>query len=505
MRLSPETGWNLVALTAGAVYPLALAPFHHWWLGILAVALLCGLLHNTSPGRSFRRGFFFGLGLFAAGASWIYISIHVYGMAPPWLAATLTGLFVAGLAVLFALPFLLYGCLDRRRSLVVLLVFPAIWLLGEWLRGWFLTGFPWLYLGYGALDTWLSGWAPLVGVLGLTAAAAFSGTVVTYWLSEHRRTGPAIVALVAAALLWGAGWQLQHRSWTEPAGETLKVALVQPDQPLERKWDRNALDEILATLTDLSAGHWDSDLLIWPESAVPQLRRYVPEYLTAADRLATRHDTALLLGIPTREEEQTYNSVLGLGTASGIYHKRHLVPFGEYVPLERWLRGTIHFFDLPMSAFSGGPGEQDLLRAKGYAIATAICYEIVYPDLVAADAGDAQLLLTLSNDTWFGTSIGPHQHFQMARMRALENGKPLLRATNDGITAVIDAHGRVRASLPQFERGTLVAEVRPHRGGTPFSDHGSLPIIAAAGALLLGGLLFARRRRTGNDIVLPSP
>ncbi len=492
----PETLRCTIALIAGALYPLALAPFGFWPLGLLSVAGLCLLLRDGSAKPVWWRAFSFGLGMFGVGASWIYVSIHVYGLAPPWLAATLTGLFVSGLALCFALPFIAYGFLPRRHPLVCLLAFPALWLLGEWFRGWFLTGFPWLYLGYGTTDTWLTGWAPILGILGLGWMAVFTATGLSLLPSARFQPVYTAAALALAAALWAGGGLLQSRTWTEPAGEPLTVTLLQPDVPQERRWHSAALAEILAGHRMQTRDHWGSDLIIWPESAVPQLSHRLQRYLSELDERARHHNSALLTGIPTRADGRIHNSVIALGTARGQYHKRHLVPFGEYVPLESWLRGTIDFFDLPMSAFKGGPRDQPLIRVRGHGIATAICYEIVYQDLVSRDAADAGLILTVSNDTWFGASIGPHQHFQMARMRALENGKPVLRATNDGITAIIDSRGQVRDRLPQFSRDTLSGEVVPHSGRTPFNAFGSLPAVIWSWALVL--LAFALSRRLGS-------
>jgi len=469
-------GRRLLALLAGALYPLALAPVEWSAAGILSAAALCALIQDSGPRETLLRCLWFGLGMFGVGASWVYVSIHVYGHAPVALAALFTSLFVILLALCLAVPFSLHGLVRHRPALTVL-AFPSLWVLAEWFRGWFLTGFPWLYLGNGHIDSWLSGWAPLGGVLALSWIAAFTGATIAQLprLREHRRA--VLAALLGSGLLWLAGWGLAGHSWTTPASSPIKVALLQPALPLEQKWDNDALLRILDIYHDETTKLWDNDLVIWPESAIPELRHRVDHFLNWIDRQAQANDTTLITGVPTQAGGLYYNSVIAIGQGAGIYHKRHLVPFGEYVPLEQWLRGTIRFFDLPMSAFSPGGGEQPLLRAGSHSIATAICYEVVYQDLVARTTADADLLLTVSNDTWFGASIGPHQHFQMARMRALENGKPLLRGTNDGITAIVDNRGKVQARLPQFERAVLSGEVVPHTGATPFARLGSLPVI----------------------------
>ncbi|MGB5148127.1 MAG: apolipoprotein N-acyltransferase [Porticoccaceae bacterium] len=482
----------VAATLAGAVLPLAFAPYELWPVAPLAAGVLGLLLIGAAPRTAFALAWWFGVGLYGTGTSWIYVSIHTYGAASVPLAILLTGLFTLGMALLFALPFILCGYLDLRRPSGILLGFPAVWVLGEWLRGWFLTGFPWLYLGYAPLETWLAGWAPVTGVLGMSLGVAITGAALTTLLN---RANALAAGAVAVGVFWMGGWLLHDRPWTEPETTTLAAALVQPAQSLAMKWDGAADGAILANFTATNRELAGQDLVIWPETAIPRFRHEVQPFLDREDAWAREQRMGLLLGLPIAAAEGVYyNSFMGLGMAAGTYHKRRLVPFGEYVPLEPWLRGTIAFFDLPMSNFSRAPEEQPPITLGELRIAAAICYEIVYPDLVAGSARDANLLITVSNDTWFGASIGPHQHLQMARLRAIETGKPLLRATNDGITAVVDSRGRVTASLPQFVPGILRTSVLPRTGTTPFSRYGSTPVVLFCLALLAGALAPWRRR-----------
>lgn len=495
-RRNATPGWHYpAALCGGATLPLAFAPFGYWPLAPLCAGLLGYLLRGRRPGSALALAWWFGAGLYGVGTSWIYVSIHIYGAAPPPLAALLTALFCAGMALLFALPFALAGFLDPGRMRTALLGFPALWVLGEWLRSWVLTGFPWLYLGYAVIDTPLAGLAPVTGVLGLSFAMAFGGAVLAAVAARARWPGIALGAALLASL-WSGAWWLQQRSWTQPAGRPLDVALVQPAQGLAMKWSADQLPAILANFAATNRRLGDADLIIWPETAIPRFRHQVAPFLDREQRWAQQAGVGLLLGIPLAEplDERHYNGLIGLGTAEGSYRKRRLVPFGEYVPLESVLRGTIAFFDLPMSDFSRAPEQQPPLQLGRIRLATAICYEIVYPDLVAAAAAEAQLLVTVSNDTWFGASIGPHQHFQMARLRALETGKPLLRATNDGITAVVDNRGRVAAELPQFQPGILRTSVTPRTGTTPFSRYRSTPVVVLCTVLLAAAAVRTGRR-----------
>lgn len=533
----------LIAIFLGALIPLSMAPFNWWPLGILSIAgfsvLLCGqptykAQSNTGHAKKlFFRSLCYGLGLYAVGASWIFVSIHEYGGASIALSLLLITPFIILLAFLLALPFALFAktlSIDSTSSgitstvplcITMLLVFPSLWTINEWFRGWVFTGFPWLYLGYAHTDTWLSGWAPVTGVLGISWITAFCGASLGLYIKlglffisgKETRNEKTIAGLKAsilalsggtlvAIMFWLGGAYFQNITWTVPTGKPLSIGLVQPALPLSVKWDPHKLPEIFNQYRTDTEKLLENDLVIWPESAIPRFHHEVTGYLDPIVSEANNTNTALITGIPTAENNPNddrdnsasffssyYNSVIGLGKASGTYHKQHLVPFGEYVPFEKWLRGTIAFFDLPMSAFNSGPEQQQPITAKGAIIGTAICYEIAYSELVRKSALRANLLLTLSNDTWFGKSIGPKQHFQIARMRAIENRKPLIRATNDGISALITADGKVSVTIPSYKRDILEGTLEPRDGLTPFGRHGSYPILLASFFCIFIGLL----------------
>jgi apolipoprotein N-acyltransferase len=499
------------ALISGALLPLSFAPLSWWPVAVISCASLYILLSDVQFRRALLSCLLYGVGLYATGASWIFVSIHQYGQASAFLSTLLTGVFVTGLGLIFVLPFGLYTIANRSlKPFVRPLLFSAIWVLGEWFRGWFLTGFPWLYLGYGFIDTWLAGWAPLIGVLGISGIVAYSGATIGNSVcrptdnSVQRSAmdnvmsgdgvlpqyegwrGTSVTALLVLTL-WLCGNLLGNQSWTEPATKTaLKVALVQPNNPVLSKWDTRSLPSFLANIRTTTQSLSNHDLVVWPESAIPAVQHKVAEFLVELDNLANEHQVGVITGIPTSSASGKYfNSVIGLGTASGTYQKRHLVPFGEYVPMEGLLRGLINFFDLPMSSFSPGDERQTMIKAGSYNITTAICYEIAYSEMVAKDSKNAHLLLTVSNDTWFGNSLGPHQHLQIARMRALETGKPLIRATNDGITAFISARGEVTDVLTRSASGVLSGLVLPRRGSTPYNRWGSMPTIITSLAIML--------------------
>jgi apolipoprotein N-acyltransferase len=499
-RLHPA--WVLLlAPLAGALVTLSLAPFGVWPAGILSCALYAWLLSRCTPRQALWRGWLYGLGLFGSGVSWVYVSIHVYGYASVPLAALLTVLFCAGLALLQALFAGVYVRWVRALPGGMLVGFPALWVLFEWLRSWLFTGFPWLFLGYAHLDNWLAGWAPILGVYALSFATVLTGSCL--FLAWRSRQAAALATYaVILVTLWGGGAILRPIEWVVPgAAEPLSVALYQPDIPQERKWSPAEFPRIVEQFERALPRQYGHDIILWPESALPRFYHQVRDILDPIDSHARLLDETLITGIPWREpgSDQYYNSIVALGAGEGLYHKQRLVPFGEYVPLESWLRGLIAFFDLPMSGFSAGSPDQDLLVANGYRLAPFICYEIVYPDLVAEGARRADLLVTISNDSWFGASIGPLQHLEMARMRALETGRYLLRGTNNGVSAIIDHRGRILAQSPQFEEVVLTGEAQVMLGSTPFASFGSRPVLSACLLLLLLMLVLYHTLWREND------
>ena len=486
-------GWigHLLALLAGALVTLSLSPFDYWPLGIVSCALLVYLLDGLTPIAAAKRSWFYGLGLFGAGTSWVYVSIHVYGYAPAALASFLTLIFSAGLALFSAGTGYVYARFLSNKPLGKTLGFAAIFVLGEWWRSWFLTGFPWLYIGYAHIDTPLAGWAPVLGIYGLGFIIAFTGAVLTQTIQQKALNKK---SLAAVGLLWLAGAVLNTIDWVEPKStQAMNIAMVQTNIPQEIKWNRDQYLPTLELYKTSSAPLWaQADIVIWPEAAIPGYYQRAQGFLDQMAAQAKKHNTSLITGLPylypaTETQPRRYhNSIMAFGEGSGTYHKQRLVPFGEYVPLENLLRGMIQFFDLPMSAFTAGSSDQAPIQAGNITLAPFICYEIVYPDLVSQWLPEADMLITISNDAWFGASIGPLQHLQMAQMRALESGRYLLRSTGTGISAIIDQRGHITTQGSQFKREIIRGQAWAYKGATPFSLTGSTPILLLSLLLCLG-------------------
>ena len=494
-------GWkgDLLAAAAGVLLPLAFAPYNLFPVSILSLAFLFAALLRLSPARGFWRGWLFGMGMFGVGVSWIFVSIHKFGSASVPLAAFLTLLFVAVMALYPALfGYLALRILNRPRAgeraapvLELLLVLPALWVLVEWWRGWFLSGFPWLNLGVSQINAPLSGLVPILGEYGVSWAVAFSSTLLVLMLRRREMLWRCMMLFV---VLWAGGWLAGKVEWTSPDGPPLRVALLQGNVPQEIKWLPEQLLPNLELYSSLTAQHWDSDLIVWPETAITAFYHQLEDgFIKQLQRAAEDYNTDLLAGLPVTDPDSGhyYNAVMSVGSSRGFYRKHHLVPFGDFLPFEEQLRGLIDFFDLPMSSFSPGPARQPLLQAAGHKIGISICYEDAFGAEVIRTLPEAGLLVNVSNDAWWGDSFGPHQHLQIAAMRALEGGRPMVRATNTGITALVDHRGRIVSTAPQFEVTVLSGMVQPRRGATPYVRWGNLPVVVSMLALL--GVIFLRR------------
>jgi apolipoprotein N-acyltransferase len=478
-----------MALLAGLALPFAYAPFHAFPVALLSVGGLFALWLGVSPGRAAWRGWLFGVGMFGLGVSWVQVSIYRYGGVSFVVSALLTALLVTILACYPALLGWAGTRLGRgRRGRSLLVVYPAAWMLVEWLRGSLFTGFPWLSLGYSQIDSPLAGLAPVVGVYGVSLAVALTAGLLVYALAAAPRWRIAVAA--GLLLLWGSAWALQEVDWTAPVGTPLQASLVQGDVTQDLKWLPGQREATLQRYADLTGKHWDSRLVVWPETAVPMFYDEVAgNFLADLAAQARSHGADMLIGVPVLDQRtgRYYNGVVSLGHATAFYYKHHLVPFTEYLPLKSVLGGIVDALHVPMSDFSAGPAEQPPLEVAGVRVGVSICYEVAFGSEIFRSLPQARVLVNVSNDAWFGDSLAPYQHLQIARMRSLESGRPLLRATNTGITAGIDSHGRLLALAPKFEPYVLTVTVQPRSGLTPYVRFGDLPVILVALSMVVAG------------------
>ncbi|HEX2668845.1 MAG TPA: apolipoprotein N-acyltransferase [Gammaproteobacteria bacterium] len=479
------------AAVLGVLAVFAFAPFGCYPLAVLALAGLAWLIAPLGWRRAAWRGFLFGAGEFLFGVYWLYISLHGMGGVPPLAAAFMLLALVAIMALYSAGACALAAAWAPAGPLRLWLLLPAAWTFLEWLRGWFLSGFPWLTLGYSQVDSALAGYAPYLGGFGVSFAVVLSAGLLLAAL-QAGRWRRAAWPVAALAVLWSAGWGLGQLRWTHPAGPSLSVSLIQGDVPQDQKWEPAAFIPTLKLYRHLTDANWGRGLIVWPEAAVPAYQDEVQfNFLDPLEADARGHGTDILLGVPTYDGENYYNSVISLGQSDGTYNKRHLVPFGEdFEFLPRWVKSLLRDMDLPYSSFSPGAARQKLLVAAGYPVGTSICYEDAYGDEIMRALPEAAFLVNVSNDGWFGDSIALPQHLEIARMRAIETGRWLLRATNTGITAIVDDGGRVRAAAPTGQVYVLQGEIQPLAGATPVSRWGNGP---AAGLTLLALLALGWR------------
>lgn len=487
---------RVILFLLGCLMTTAFAPFG---LSLLVPVLLLPLLYvyvSVSPRDAGWLSFFFGFGLFLSGTYWIYISVVVFGEAPAWIAFVL----MLGLVLIMSAWLFLAGWLISRfargEPWLLLLVAPAGWVFIEWLRGWVLTGFPWLAIGYSQVDSLLAGWAPVIGVYGVSFMAMLSTTaILVAIMTDGRQRGVAVAIFVVPLLCGGI---LKLVDWTEAKGAPVKSTIVQAGISQAEKWLPERLRPTLDFYRDAAARAADSELVVWPEVAIPSLDDRVEPYIRAlqADTAGSRR--SIVFGILERDESRgeakIYNSVMLVsGDRRQTYRKRHLVPFGEYFPVPPRVREWMRMMSLPHNDLAAGDAVQPLLEAgNGEKLAVAICYEDAYGAEQLYALPDASILVNVSNDAWFGDSIAPHQHLEIARMRSLEVGRAAIRATNTGVSAFISHTGKLLDSGAQFEPVILTMEVQPRQGSTPYASTGNLPVIGFC--LLIIVVFWARSR-----------
>jgi apolipoprotein N-acyltransferase len=486
-----------LALAAGLLTPCAFAPYGLWPLALVMPAVLLYLLDGLAPRRAALAGFAFGLGQFGHGVWWIQVSVHQFGVPYYVFSVSMTALFVAGMALypaLFAALFARLGAPAQRGSLWLA---APLWVLVEALRGWFLSGFPWLSLGYSQLDSPLAGYAPLLGEPGVSLAVML-GACALASLARWRR--PRVAAALLLALL-GLGQALRGVEYTAVVEGGLRAALVQGAVAQSIKWDPAQRARSIERYVALSEPHWGVDVMVWPETAIAAFPYEVEPLLGALAERGRASGTTLLVGMPTGEpwNGAYYNSLVALGEREDRYDKRHLVPFGEFFPLQSVVGGLARLLHIPMSDFSAGAAERATIRVGERLAGASICYEDAFGREVISALPEAAFLVNVSNDAWFGDTSAPHQHLEIARMRALESGRSLLRGTNTGISAVIDHRGTIVARAPQFEAVALAAEFDARAGATPYVRLGDLPLVLALAALVAALSARARRRAAPRD------
>jgi apolipoprotein N-acyltransferase len=485
---------------SGFFLVFAYAPFSYWWLALILPSIILHQVREASPKVAAKKVALFAFGWFSSGISWVHVSIDQYGGLPLIFSLLLMLALCAYLAIFPALAGYLTARITKNKQ-VNLWLLPSVWLLCEYLRSVVLTGFPWLSLGYSQIDSPLASFAPVIGEVGLTGIILLlnicwvkiycvCSDLVNKNTGNHTNTlaviGKRLIIPVCLALnIILISLSLTQVSWSKLTGKSAKVALIQGNIPQSIKWQPEQEWPTMLKYLDLTRVNYDADLIVWPESAIPALEPAVQDYLTTVNRSAILNNSTIITGLINYnfESKKYFNALLVLGKKntedqqgyyynhSNRYYKSHLLPIGEFVPFQELLRPLAPFFNLPMSSFTAGNYVQPNLIANNLHILPLNCFEVAFPAQLAANfTDDTDMILTVSNDAWFGDSHGPHQHFEIARMRALEFARPLVRATNNGVTGIINHLGEVTAVAPQFEEVVLRGTVEFVSGDTPYSQ-----------------------------------
>lgn len=500
----PKYLYPLLAVFSGIIGVFAYAPFNYSGLAFISIFLLLAVIkYAPSTKLALISSFLWGMSYFSFGLNWINISLDQFGGLSTAAAYSL----VLVLAAYLSLFPLLFSWLIRKLAVQQAIIFAILWTFTEFLRGWLFTGFPWLQFGYTQIDTLFAGIAPFFGVQGITFIIVWLsalGLNIIHSLSNKndRRlllaTSQTFLAIILVVISYYSNKITFIKQ--DPQQKPLTITLVQGNIEQQNKWNPDYIYQSLDIYQNLIMPHLGkSDIIILPESVLPLLENQLTPYIEMLSRLSQQSNSAILLGTiyQASNNEHLYNSLIALTPQqpydinhTSRYLKHHLVPFGEYIPLP-FIENIIN---IPFSSMSAGGLQQPPLQIKQANFTNAICYEIIFDSEVQKSLQqNTDFLLTVSNDAWFGTSIGPWQHFQMARMRALELGKPLIRSTNTGVTAFIDPFGKVIKQAPQFTATTLTTEMYKVSGKTPFAAFGNTPLYLLSIILftlhLLGGLL----------------
>ncbi|MEE4244635.1 MAG: apolipoprotein N-acyltransferase [Kangiellaceae bacterium] len=458
-----------LAFFAGAIYPLGLAPLGWWPILLISLASLIWLAYKRTVKQATWLFYSYGLGFYGVGVSWIHVSIHQFGGAPLALSVVMMLLFIAFLSLFKALGgYLLTRFSSGRPAIYYFAGFPVVWLIIDLFQASLLTGFPWLYVGYGLVESPLSGWISATGVYGASYFVVLSLSLVL-WLYQERNSLSSGMTLTLAMLIpmvsFFSSFLVNQFASQQTGTKPIEVAILQPNIPQDQKWAKGKRLGHIKQLDRMYQRVLGADLIVWPEAAVPAMKHHVDYWIDRWQKLAEEAGSDVILGIPIMDRDSSiYSSLITLGSQQARYDKQYLVPFGEFVPFAGLLRGLIEFFNLPMSSFSAGDASQPPIALAGLQVYPAICYEVAYSELfrnfdnINKNQKDS-IIVTISNDAWFGASWGPHQHLQIAQARALEGGTSLIRATNTGISAIIDHQGRLVERLPQFEEVTFFREV----------------------------------------------
>lgn len=484
----------ILAICSGLVMPLSFAPTEWWQAAVITLALLYWLIQSATPKQAMFIGWLFGVGYFGIGVHWVYFSIHLFGAAVAPLAAFVTLVFVL---VMTVFPAACCGLWVRLRvangPIVNALIFASLWVLLELLRGKLMGGFPWILIGYSQTSGPIGHLAPFIGVYGLSFLVVLISAllvVIVYAEQKHR-----LIAFPLVFMLIIGGFILKSVEFSQAVGDTLKVRMVQGNIPQAMKFGQERVNHALQLYSSMTteAPLDEIQLVVWPETAIPTRYNRVEQALEPFAASMDERDIDVLSGVFLQEGDDVYNAVKQLGGERAVYRKRHLVPFGEFMPLRFIFDFAAEFIDIPMSDLTPDTGPHVPINLQGTAVGVSICYEDVYGEQMRAVLPDSQVLVNVSNDAWFGNSAAPHQHEQKARMRAREFERPLIRVTNTGVSSAMDYKGAILGRIAHNTKGILDVEVQPRQGATLYARTGNWPVFLVALLVVAIAAVFSKR------------
>jgi len=479
MQFSNSKYWDFFSPLAGIFLTLSFAPFNYAYFALAALLFLFASWLHAAPWHAALRGFLFGLGAFGSGVSWVFISIHEFGGASLPASFALTCLFVGSWALFPAFAgYVSVRVMQKNAGPLRIFIMPIAWILIEYVRGYlWLNGFPWLQIAYSQLETPLAGFIPILGAYGTGFLLAMTAAAVLFVLLHNTKR---LLVTFAVIIIWGIGIGLQTAKWTHPIGQAFNVALLQGNISQDQKWKPENRIKTLLRYKRMTEENWDASVIIWPETAIPAyLSDVYDSFLLPLHVEAKKRQSDLIISVPAKSNSglENYNAVITLGNEQGMYRKNHLLPFGEYLPLQPLSGFILNSLNIRLGNFKPGGANQALLKAGGYSFITSICYEDAFGNIQLQSLAEAAYLVNVTNDAWFGDSLEPHQHLQIARMRAMETGRFLLRATNTGITAIVAPDGKIINQAPSFKTTALRGVITPMAGITPYARLGDAMVI----------------------------
>ena len=486
----------LTSLLAGLLCTLGFSPFDYGFIPIISMLLLFKSIYLLPCKQSSICGFLFGIGLFATGISWVFVSIYSFSDAGFVISLLLTVLFISIMSVFPLLQCLLIKKLfAKTKPITLILGYTSVWCVFSYLREHLFTGFPWLILGYSQTSTLLAHYATLFGIHFVTLLTVLTSTLIFAIFNYQKRVR--YISILAVMLIWLGGYGVSKIAWTTPINkEKISVSVLQGNIQQTNKWQPEYLYKIMSIYSNMLNKAWDSKIIILPETAFPVFAKHITPFLNEIKTQANQHNAAVLLGVPVLDAATSkyYNAAVILGKGNGRYLKRHLVPFGEYIPFAKYLTWFFKILNIPMADFSQGNQQQPLLTLHNFKVAVFICYEIIFSDQVREQLQQANFIINISDDSWFGKSIGTFQQLQMAKMRSLETGRYLIYADNTGITAIINPQGNVIKEIAPFKSLILKGNIQAMQGVTPFMRFGDWAFFILLLCMLLISVIVKPKR-----------